>query len=73
LLLNQVAGENRVNIVVTSSQDEKTKNIIESEIFKRPKTVHLAIIGHGNVGKTLIEQVLDLQKRSKDARISILK
>jgi aspartokinase/homoserine dehydrogenase 1 len=37
LLLNQVAGENRVNIVVTSSQDEKTKNIIESEIFKRPK------------------------------------
>jgi aspartokinase/homoserine dehydrogenase 1 len=25
LLLNQVAGENRVNIVVTSSQDEKTK------------------------------------------------
>src|SRR5690606_15617285 len=59
LILNQVAAENRVNIVVTSSQDEKAKNIIEAEIFAKPKTVHLAIIGHGNVGKTLIEQVLE--------------
>ena len=59
LILNQVASENRVNIVVTSSQDEKARNIIEAEIFAKPKTVHLAIIGHGNVGKTLIEQVLE--------------
>jgi len=58
LILSQVAAENRVNIVVTSSQDEKAKNIIEAEIFARPKTVHLAIIGHGKVGSTLIEQVL---------------
>ena len=58
LILNQVAGEGRVNIVVTSSQDEKAKNIIEAEIFAKPKTLHLAIFGHGNVGKTLIEQVL---------------
>lgn len=69
LLLNQVASEKRVNIVVTSSQDEKTKNIIESEISKKPKTVHLAIIGHGNVGKTLIEQVLksseEIKRRKK--------
>lgn len=59
LILNQVAAENRINIVVTSSQDEKAKNIIEAEIFAKPKTVHLAIIGHGNVGKTLIGQVLE--------------
>ena len=59
LLLNQIANENRVNIVVTSSQDEKSKNIIETEIYGRPKTVHLAIFGHGNVGKTLIDQVLE--------------
>lgn len=59
LILNQVAAENRVNIVVTSSQDEKAKNIIEAEIYAKPKTVHLAIIGHGNVGKTLIQQVLE--------------
>lgn len=65
LILNQVASENRVNIVVTSSQDEKAKNIIESEIFKKPKTVHLAIIGHGNVGKTLINQVLESSEEIK--------
>jgi aspartokinase/homoserine dehydrogenase 1 len=58
LILNQVAAENRVNLVITSSQDEKAKNIIEAEIFSKPKTVHLAIIGHGKVGSTLIDQVL---------------
>lgn len=58
LILNHVAAENRVNIVVTSSQDEKTKNIIEAEINSKPKTVHLALIGHGKVGSTLIDQVL---------------
>ena len=63
LLLNQIAAEKRVNIVVTSSQDEKAKNIIESEISKKPKTVHLAIIG--NVGKTLIEQVLESSEEIK--------
>ncbi|WP_292008991.1 homoserine dehydrogenase [Chryseobacterium sp.] len=65
LLLNQNSSEKRVNIVVTSSQDEKTRNIIESEIFKKPKTVHLAIIGHGNVGKTLIDQVLESAEEIK--------
>ncbi len=58
LILNQVAAENRINLVVTSSQDEKAKNIIEAEIFSRPKTVHLAMIGHGKVGSVLIDQVL---------------
>ena len=65
LILNQISAENRVNIVVTSSQDEKAKNIIEAEIFAKPKTVHLAIIGHGKVGSTLIEQVL---QKSEDIR-----
>jgi aspartokinase/homoserine dehydrogenase 1 len=69
LILNQIAGEGRVNIVVTSSQDEKAKNIIEAEIFAKPKSLHLAIFGHGNVGKTLIEQVLsnfeEIRRRKK--------
>ena len=65
LILNQVASENRINIVVTSSQDEKAKNIIEATIFSKPKTVHLALIGHGKVGSTLIEQVL---KSSEEIR-----
>ena len=59
LLLNQVASAGRVNIVVTGNQTELAKNIIETEIFGKPKVVHLALIGHGNVGGTLIEQILD--------------
>ena len=59
LLLSQIASAGRVNIVVTANQTEITKNIIETEIFGKPKTVHLALIGHGNVGGTLIEQILD--------------
>ena len=68
LILNQVAAENRVNIVVTSSQDEKAKNIIEAEIFAKPKTVHLAIIGHGNVGSTLIDQVLESSEEIRNRK-----
>ncbi len=59
LLLNQVASAGRVNIVVTDNQTELAKNIIEIEILGKPKVVHLALIGHGNVGSTLIEQILD--------------
>ena len=59
LLLSQIASAGRVNIVVTGNQTEITKNIIETEIYGKPKTVHLALIGHGNVGGTLIEQILD--------------
>ena len=59
LLLNQVASAGRVNIVVTDNQTEIAKNIIETEIFGKPKVVHLALIGHGNVGGTLMEQILD--------------
>ena len=52
LLLNQVAAAGRVNLVVAENQTDKTKNIIETEIFGKPKTVHLALIGQGNVGGT---------------------
>lgn len=59
ILLNQIAASGRVNLVVKTGQAEKTRNIIAAELFGKPKTVHLALIGHGNVGGTLIEQILD--------------
>lgn len=59
LLLNQVASAGRVNIVVTDNQTEITQNIIKTELLGKPKAVHLVLIGHGNVGSTLIEQILD--------------
>ena len=74
LLLSQIASAGRVNIVVTGSQTEITKNIIETEIYGKPKTVHLALIGHGNVGGTLVEQILDsaydiLKRKRVDLKI----
>jgi len=74
LILNHVAAKNRLNLVVASSQDEKAKNIIEAELFSKPKTVHLAMIGHGKVGSELIGQVLrstaEIRQRKKlDLRI----
>lgn len=75
LILNQIASEKRVNIVVSSGQDEKAKNIIETEILGKPKTVHLAVIGHGNVGRTMIEQVLEIReeiRRRKKLDIKIV-
>ena len=74
LLLNQVASAGRVNIVVTDNQTELARNIIETEIFGKPKVVHLALIGHGNVGSTLIEQILDsaydiLKRKRIDVKI----
>ena len=59
LLLNQVASAGRVNLVVSDNQVDKVKNIVETEIFGKVKTVHLVLVGHGNVGSTLIEQILD--------------
>ncbi|MBT0551788.1 ACT domain-containing protein [Riemerella anatipestifer] len=74
LLLNQVASAGRVNIVVATNQAEKTKNIIETELYGKPKAVHLVLFGHGNVGGTLIEQILDsaydiLQRKRIDLKI----
>ena len=74
LLLSQIASAGRVNIVVTGNQTEITKNIIETEIYGKPKTVHLALIGHGNVGGTLVEQILDsaydiLKRKRVDLKI----
>lgn len=74
LLLNQVASAGRVNLVVAANQTDKTKNIIETEIYGKPKVVHLALIGHGNVGGTLVEQILDsahdiLQRKRIDLKI----
>lgn len=77
LLLNQISYSGRVNLVVTDNQTEISKNIIETEILGRPKTVHLALIGHGNVGATLMEQILDsahdiLTRKRLDLKVVVI-
>lgn len=68
LFNNSVTGKN-VSLVVETSFAEKALNVIHGQIFGVSKIVNLAIIGHGQVGGALIEQLLQsaetIEKRKK--------
>jgi len=57
LFNNTVSGKN-VSLVVKKSDLKKALNVMHGEIFGVSKKVNLAIFGHGNVGGTLIDQIL---------------
>nr|WP_281751446.1 bifunctional aspartate kinase/homoserine dehydrogenase I [Neptunitalea chrysea] len=61
LLNNTVTGKN-VSLVVKRSQVTKAINIIHGEIFGISKKVNLVLFGHGTVGGTLIDQVLNARE-----------
>ncbi|MEM9361117.1 MAG: bifunctional aspartate kinase/homoserine dehydrogenase I [Bacteroidota bacterium] len=62
LFNNTVTGRN-VSLVVEKSDLNKALNVIHGQIFGVAKRVNLAIFGHGNVGGTLIDQILDSQEK----------
>jgi homoserine O-acetyltransferase len=57
LFNNTVSGKN-VSLVLKKSDLHKALNVIHGQIFGISKRVNLAIFGHGNVGGTLIDQIL---------------
>ncbi len=61
LFNNTVSGKN-VSLVVKKSDLHKAINVVHGQIFGIAKKINLAIFGHGNVGATLIDQILDSQK-----------
>ena len=61
LFNNTVSGKN-VSLVVKNTDLIKALNVMHGQIFGISKRVNLAIFGHGNVGGTLIDQVLTSQK-----------
>lgn len=61
LFNNTVTGKN-VSLVVERSQLKKALNVIHSEIFGITKKVNLVVFGHGTVGKTLINQLLETRE-----------
>ena len=61
LFNNTVTGKN-VSLVVNKSDLHKAINVVHGQIFGIAKKVNLAVFGHGNVGGTLIDQILDSQK-----------
>ena len=57
LFNNTVSGKN-VSLVLKKSDLHKALNVMHGQIFGISKKVNLAIFGHGNVGGTLIDQIL---------------
>jgi len=61
LFNNTVTGKN-VSMVVKKSDLHKAINVIHGQIFGIAKKINLALFGHGNVGGTLISQILGSDK-----------
>ncbi len=57
LFNNTITGKN-VSLVLKKSDLNKALNVMHGQIFGISKKVNLAIFGHGNVGGTLIDQIL---------------
>ncbi|WP_297791930.1 bifunctional aspartate kinase/homoserine dehydrogenase I [uncultured Eudoraea sp.] len=61
LFNNTITGKN-VSLVVKKSDLHKALNVMHGQIFGISKKVNLAIFGHGNVGGTLVDQILVSKK-----------
>ncbi len=61
LFNNTISGKN-VSLVVKKRDLHKALNVMHGQIFGISKKVNLAIFGHGNVGGTLIDQILGSSK-----------
>ncbi len=61
LFNNTISGKN-VSLVLKKSDLHKALNVMHGQIFGITKKVNLAIFGHGNVGGTLIDQILKSSK-----------
>ncbi len=69
LFNNTVTGKN-VSLVVKKTDLLKALNVVHGQIFGVNKKVNLAVFGHGNVGGTLIDQILK-SARSIESRKGI--
>ncbi|WP_190811234.1 bifunctional aspartate kinase/homoserine dehydrogenase I [Flagellimonas sp. S3867] len=73
LFNNTVTGKN-VSLVLKKSDLHKAINVVHGQIFGIAKKVNLAVFGHGNVGGTLIDQILDSKlsiERRKDIDLRV--
>ena len=61
LFNNTITGKN-VSMVVKKSDLKKALNVMHGQVFGISKKVNVAIFGHGNVGGTLIDQILKSSK-----------
>jgi homoserine O-acetyltransferase len=67
LFNNTVTGKN-VSLVVRRSDLYKALNVMHGRVFGVSKKVNIAIFGHGNVGGTLIDQILASNKNIEERK-----
>ncbi|MFM1877187.1 MAG: hypothetical protein RLZZ241_53 [Bacteroidota bacterium] len=67
LFNNAVTGKN-VSLVVRKPDMLKALNVIHGQIFGIRKKINLAIIGIGNVGGTLLNQILDSASKIEERK-----
>lgn len=58
LLNNTVTGRN-ISLVINKTEFKKALNVIHGEVFGVSKKINIAVFGHGTVGGTLIEQIIE--------------
>ena len=74
IISNTITGDN-IGLVIKSEDLQKTLMVIHGELFESPKQIHLAIFGHGTVGKTLINQILESREeiiKRKNIQLNIV-
>jgi len=67
LFNNTVTGKN-VSLVVRKEEAKKALNVIHGQIFGIAKKINIAVFGHGLVGGTLIDQILQSAQSIEDKK-----
>ena len=67
LFNNTVSGKN-VSLVVRKGDLNKALNVMHGQIFGISKKVNIVIFGHGNVGGTLVDQILKSAKTIEERK-----
>ena len=67
LFNNTVTGKN-VSLVVNRNDLYKALNVMHGQVFGINKKVNIAVFGHGNVGGTLIDQILKSTKNIEERK-----
>ena len=57
-LLNNTVPTNTLCLLIAEEEVPLALNVMHSELFDRARKIHIAVVGHGNVGGTLIDQVI---------------
>lgn len=73
-LLNNTVPTNTLCLLISEEEVPLALNVMHSELFDRARKIHIAVIGHGNVGGTLIDQVIRQSEEilhRKSIRLSI--